>query len=57
MNQIPPETYEAMIPMLDRKKDFIMYIPNGRHSSNQEELKSAYIRIFKFLDDLQKSAS
>ncbi len=27
-----------------------MFIPNGKHSPNQEEFEKAYVEIFKFLD-------
>ena len=51
-NQVPPKTFKKFIPMLNKNKDFIIYVPNGRHSPNQEELKNAYSDIFTFLDNL-----
>ncbi len=51
-NQIPPQTFEAFVPMLNRNKDILIYKQNGLHSPNEEELKSAYVEIFTFLDNL-----
>lgn len=50
-NQIPPQTFEKFVPMLNKKKDFVDYKPNGLHSPNKEELKNAYVKIFAFLDN------
>jgi acetyl esterase/lipase len=51
-NQVPPETFEKFVPMLNKNKDIVIYKPNGQHSPNQEELKNAYSEIFTFLDKL-----
>ncbi len=29
-----------------------MFIPNGKHSSTEEELATAYVEIFNFLEGL-----
>lgn len=50
-NQIPPETFEKFVPMLNKNKDFVIYKLNGLHSPNEEELKNAYVEIFTFLDN------
>ncbi len=51
-NQIPPRTFERFIPLMTNDKDVVMYIPEGQHSPNEKELNDAYIRIFRFLDEL-----
>jgi len=51
-NQIPPQTFEKFVPMLNENKDFVIYKPDGLHSPNEEELKNAYVEIFVFLDNL-----
>lgn len=51
-NQIPPETFEKFVPLLNQNKDFVIYKPNGLHDPTDEELKSAYVEIFNFLDNL-----
>jgi acetyl esterase/lipase len=51
-NQIPPETFEVFIPILDKNKDLVIYLPNALHSPKEEELKNAYFQIFIFLDNL-----
>lgn len=51
-NQIPPETFTDFTTKLRESKDILSYIPNGKHSPTQEELKSAYSKIFVFLDNL-----
>jgi acetyl esterase/lipase len=51
-NQVPPVTFEPFTPMLNKNKDHLIYLPNGQHSPNEEELKNAYTEIFTFLDRL-----
>lgn len=51
-NQIPPETFEVFVPMLNRKKDLVIFKPDGQHSPNETELKEAYTAIFDYLDNL-----
>jgi acetyl esterase/lipase len=51
-DQIPPVTYDKFIPLLRNGKDIRIFIPDGKHSPNQEEFDNAYIEIFKFLDGL-----
>lgn len=51
-DQIPPVTFERFVPMLRKDIDLRVFIPDGKHSPNQEEFENAYIEIFKFLDDL-----
>ncbi len=51
-DQIPPVTFEQLLPMLRKDKDVRMFMPNGQHSPSQEEFENAYVEIVKFLDDL-----
>jgi acetyl esterase/lipase len=51
-DQIPMVTFENFVPMLRKGKDLRIFIPDGKHSPNQEEFENAYIEIFKFLDGL-----
>jgi len=51
-NQIPPETFEVFVPMLNRNKDLVIYKPDGHHSPNEMEFKEAYTAIFYYLDNL-----
>ena len=51
-DQIPPETFEKFVQLLDLKKDFVDYHPDGLHSPNEKELKDAYEKIFPFLDKI-----
>ncbi len=51
-DQIPPETFVDFVELLDDKKDFVDYNPDGLHSPNETELKNAYIKIFTFLDEI-----
>ena len=52
-NQIPHSTFTKFIPMIEsnRLKNKVVYIVNGQHYPNQEQLESAYVDIFKFLDN------
>lgn len=52
-NQIPPETFTDFTSKLRESKDVLSYIPNGKHSPTEEELETAYIKIFQFLDGLK----
>lgn len=51
-NQILPETYDAIIPLLRKNKDVHSFVSNGKHSPTDEEFDHAYIEIFSFLDNL-----
>ena len=51
-DQIPPDTFEKFVELLNNKKDFVGYHPDGLHSPNEGELKNAYINIFEFLDKI-----
>lgn len=51
-DQIPPETFLEFVERLNNKKDFVDYNPDGLHSPNDTELKNAYLKIFKFLDEI-----
>ena len=51
-DQIPPETFVEFVGLLNDKKDFVDYNPDGLHSPNETELKNAYKKIFKFLDEI-----
>ena len=52
-NQIPPETFVDFTSNLRKNNDVVSYIPDGKHSPTEKELKSAYTKIFQFLDDLK----
>jgi acetyl esterase/lipase len=47
--QIPPSAFERFVTMLRKTKDFLIYLPEARHSPIKEQLKNAYIEIFKCL--------
>lgn len=51
-NQIPPPTFTKFIPMIEsnRLKNKVVYVLNGEHYPNKEQMESAYVEIFKFLD-------
>lgn len=51
-NQIPPSTFAKFIPLIEsnRLKNKVVYIVNGQHYPNQEQMEAAYVDIFKFLD-------
>ncbi|MFC4720927.1 alpha/beta hydrolase fold domain-containing protein [Geojedonia litorea] len=51
-NQIPPETFKNFVPKLNRTKDMVVFLPNAYHSPSAEELKNAYVDLFRFLDQL-----
>ncbi|WP_296618312.1 alpha/beta hydrolase [Marivirga sp.] len=51
-DQIPPETFEKFVKKFRGNKDFLKYIPEGKHSPSAEELEDAYTEIFTFLNDL-----
>ena len=52
-NQIPPSTFTKFIPLIESNqlKNKVVYIVNGEHYPNQEQIESAYVDIFKFLDN------
>lgn len=51
-DQIPPATFEQFVSLMRKGKDTRMFIPNGKHSPTEEELGTAYVEIFKFLEGL-----
>jgi acetyl esterase/lipase len=51
-DQIPPGTFVDFVALLNDQNDFVDYHPDGLHSPNDTELKNAYKKIFKFLDNL-----
>lgn len=51
-NQIPPETFEKFVPMINRNKDLVIFKPDGQHSPNVIEFKEAFTAIFNYLDNL-----
>jgi acetyl esterase/lipase len=51
-NQIPPQTFEKFVLMLNENKDLVLYKPDGQHDPNDKELRDAYVQIFTFLDKL-----
>lgn len=52
-NQIPPETFKDFTNKFRDSKDFLSYIPNGKHSPTKVEMEVAYSKIFEFLDGLK----
>jgi len=34
----------------DKRKNEVLFLPDGRHSPSEIELEAAYKRIFEFLD-------
>jgi acetyl esterase/lipase len=51
-DQIPQATFEQFVSLMRKGKDTRMFIPNGKHSPTEEELGTAYVEIFKFLEGL-----
>ncbi len=51
-DQIPPATFEQFVSLMRKGKDTRIFIPNGKHSPTKEELATAYVEIFKFLEGL-----
>ena len=51
-DQVPPVTFEQFVIKMRKDKDLRMFVPDGKHSPNKEELEKAYIEIFKFLDGI-----
>ena len=51
-DQIPPATFEQFVSLMRKGKDTRKFIPNGKHSPTEEELGTAYVEIFKFLEGL-----
>jgi acetyl esterase/lipase len=51
-DQVPPETFVKFVELLneDKQKNEVLFLPQGLHSPNSDELKDAYVEIFKFLD-------
>lgn len=51
-DQVPAVTFEKFVDLLnkDKQKNVVIFLPQGLHSPNANELKSAYEEIFKFLD-------
>ncbi len=51
-DQVPPETFEEFVALLrkDKKKNEVLFLPQGLHSPSADELANAYVAIFKFLD-------
>ena len=51
-NQVPSSTFTRFIPMIEsnRLKNKVVNILNGEHYPNKEQMESAYVDIFKFLD-------
>ncbi|MGI4759372.1 MAG: alpha/beta hydrolase fold domain-containing protein [Janthinobacterium lividum] len=51
-DQVPPVTFEKFVALLKQEpqKNEVLFIPEGQHSPNANELKDAYQKIFDFLD-------
>lgn len=51
-DQVPPETFERFVALLNanNKKNVVRFLSQGLHSPSADELRDAYVEIFKFLD-------
>ena len=51
-DQVPPVTFEKFVDLLnqDKQKNVVIFLPQGLHSPNTNELADAYQKIFDFLD-------
>jgi acetyl esterase/lipase len=54
-DQVPPITFVKFVDLLNenKKKNEVIFLPDGFHSPNATELKDAYNQIFIFLDKLK----
>ncbi|MDO7886780.1 alpha/beta hydrolase [Hymenobacter cheonanensis] len=52
-DQVPPVTFEKFVALLKQEpqKNEVLFVPEGQHSPNANELKDAYQKIFDFLDN------
>lgn len=53
-DQVPPVTFEKFVERLqqNRKKNTVLFVPEGHHSPSASELEAAYQRIFAFLENM-----
>lgn len=51
-DQVPPVTFAQFVEVLqrDKRKNAVLFVPNGRHSPSESEFTEAYKQIFEFLD-------
>lgn len=51
-DQVPPVTFAQFVQLLqpDKRKNVVLFVPDGRHSPSGSELEAAYQQIFAFLD-------
>ena len=51
-DQVPPVTFAPFVEVLqrDKRKNVVLFVPDGRHSPSESEFEAAYKRIFEFLD-------
>lgn len=58
-DQVPPVTFEKFVALLaqNKRKNVVLYVPQGRHSPTTDELQDAYRAIFTFLDQKQVAGS
>jgi acetyl esterase/lipase len=51
-DQVPAVTFEKFVDLLnqDKQKNTVLFLPDGMHSPNTNELRDAYKEIFNFLD-------
>jgi dipeptidyl aminopeptidase/acylaminoacyl peptidase len=51
-DQVPAVTFEKFVDLLnqDKQKNTVLFLPDGMHSPNTNELRDAYKEIFDFLD-------
>ncbi|QKG56135.1 alpha/beta hydrolase [Hymenobacter sp. BRD128] len=51
-DQVPPVTFEKFVALLQQEpqKNEVLFVPEGQHSPNANELADAYQAIFNFLD-------
>ncbi|GAB2801513.1 alpha/beta hydrolase [Rhabdobacter roseus] len=54
-DQIPPTTFTKFVGELniDKNRNFVLFVPNGKHDPTAKELKEAYEQIFTFLDRIK----
>jgi acetyl esterase/lipase len=51
-DQVPAVTFEKFVDLLNqgKQKNTVLFLPDGMHSPNTNELRDAYKEIFNFLD-------
>lgn len=51
-DQVPPATFAQFVSVLqqNKRKNVVLFVPDGRHSPSASEFEDAYKRIFEFLE-------